>query len=100
HLGPWAPEFERIFLESLNRGILSEAASSEAKAEYDTKIYTASNAPDLTIVLNLEDQAVLRRVLDTWSNSTTAEILDYVYFQTEPMEHAVRNQPLDFGTIG
>jgi hypothetical protein len=45
------------------------------------------------------DQAIVTVVLDTWGNRSTAEILDYVYFQTEPMEHGVRNERLDFSKI-
>jgi hypothetical protein len=30
---------------------------------------------------------------------TTGEILNYVYFQAEPMEATIRNQPLDFSLI-
>jgi hypothetical protein len=45
------------------------------------------------------DEAVLRRVLNTWAENSTGEILDYVYFRTEPMEHGIRNERLDFAHI-
>ena len=48
---------------------------------------------------NLKDAAILRAVLEAWGPSPTSEILDYVYFRTEPMEYGIRNQPLDFSRI-
>ena len=42
---------------------------------------------------------ILLEVLKRWGTRTTGEILNYVYFQTEPMEAAIRNQPLDFSLI-
>ena len=41
----------------------------------------------------------MRCVLDTWAERTTGEILDHVYFRTEPMEEAIRNEKLDFSKI-
>ena len=38
-------------------------------------------------------------LLDTWGACTTGEILDHVYFHTEPMEHGIRNKLLDFTKI-
>jgi hypothetical protein len=37
--------------------------------------------------------------LKKWSEVDTPEILDYVYFNTEPMLSGVRSQPLDFSAI-
>jgi hypothetical protein len=37
--------------------------------------------------------------LNTWGDRSTGEILDYVYFRTEPMENGIRNEPLDFSVI-
>jgi hypothetical protein len=34
-----------------------------------------------------------------WGTRSTGELLDYVYFQTEPMEHGVRNERLDFSLV-
>jgi len=98
HLGPWAAEFDATLPQLLDRGVLTESTSS--KAEFDTTFYRVSEATDISsVVPDLTDELLLKRILDIWSDSSTGEILDYIYFRTEPMEHGVRNQPLDFGTI-
>jgi len=47
----------------------------------------------------VKDECILLEVLKRWGIRTTGEILNYVYFQTEPMEAGIRNQPLDFSLI-
>jgi hypothetical protein len=49
--------------------------------------------------VNVRDESIRLEVLKRWGTRTTGEILNYVYFQTEPMEAAIRNQPLDFSLI-
>jgi hypothetical protein len=48
---------------------------------------------------SVKDEYILRGVLKKWGARSTGEILDYVYFQTAPMETAIRNAPLDFSVI-
>jgi hypothetical protein len=98
HLGPWAKEYEEALGNLIAQDNLLESES--AKPEYDTKFYRTPQARDIEKVFpSLKDWAALKLVLDTWSESSTGEILDYVYFRTEPMEHGIRNEPLDFRTI-
>jgi hypothetical protein len=98
HLGPWTREFEVILGDLVATGMLEETVS--AKSEYDTKFYRSSEHSDFTnLFQKYSDSATLKIVLDTWGESSTGEILDYVYFRTEPMEHGIRNEPLDFTKI-
>jgi hypothetical protein len=98
HLGPWTREFEPILGELVATGMLEETVS--VKPEYDTKFYRSSEHSDFTRLFEkYSDSAILKMVLDTWGESSTGEILDYVYFRTEPMEHGIRNEPLDFAKI-
>lgn len=98
HLGPWAREFDQ-FLEGLvAQGLLVE--SSSTRREYDTKFYRTAEPFEMYGILgNFKDEAALKLILDTWGESSTGEILDYVYFRTEPMEYGVRNEQLDFSKI-
>jgi len=74
--------------------------STSDKSEYDTKfLHSVGNADFRQCFSEYKDEAIVRDVLNTWGSRTTAEILDYVYFQTEPMEHGIRNEPLDFSKI-
>jgi hypothetical protein len=98
HLGPWTKEYDTVLQQLLSKDILDEVPSS--KPDIDAKFYRSLEPRDLNSVLpDYRDRSILRFVLDNWGNRPTGEILDYVYFRTEPMEHAVRNQPLDFSSI-
>jgi hypothetical protein len=39
------------------------------------------------------------RLVDTWTDRSLRELLDYVYFDTDPMRDAVSLAPLDFNKI-
>lgn len=98
HLGPWTSEFDPLLAELVDDEDIVETKS--VKPDYETKFYKASEPSDFNRLFDkYSDQAILRTILDAWAESTTGEILDYVYFRTEPMEHGVRNQPLDFTRI-
>ena len=98
HLGPWTRELDPLLESLVAQTAVVESAST--KPEYDTKFYRTPEPIDLQgIFESFRDETTLRVVLDTWAERSTAEILDYVYFQTEPMEFGVRNEPLDFSKI-
>ncbi len=44
-------------------------------------------------------ELTFRRIVDEWADRRLGEMLDYVYFHTEPMMDAQRGAPLDFQTI-
>jgi hypothetical protein len=78
-------------------GALSPQRSS---AEFETTLYRAADRVEPREAFsNVKDEYILRGVLKTWGTRTTGEILDFVYFQTAPMEVGVRNAPLDFSVI-
>jgi hypothetical protein len=98
HLGPWAREFDPLLDELLTHGILIE--SSGSRPEYDTKLFKTSEDFDLANLFGtFKEEAPVKRVLERWAESSTGEILDHVYFHTEPMEHGIRSEPLDFTTV-
>lgn len=98
HLGPWTREFDPLLNGLLSQGELAEHTSE--RSEFDTKFLRTAESVDLRKpVANYKEEAILKIVLDTWGSCTTGEILDYVYFRTEPMEYGVRNENLDFSKI-
>jgi hypothetical protein len=99
HLGPWAPEFDPILAELVMRGTLLESVSQ--KGDYETRFYRAAERVGIErlAMLDSKGKTAFGVVLKHWANSTTGEILDYVYFRTEPMETGIRNEPLDFSRI-
>lgn len=99
HLGPWTKEFDPLLDHLVSHNQLAEHVSE--RSEFDTRFLQASERVDLQkAVGSYTEEAILRSVLDTWGESTTGEILDYVYFRTEPMEFGVRNEHLDFSKVG
>jgi hypothetical protein len=40
-----------------------------------------------------------RHIVDQWADRRLGEMLDYVYFYTEPMETVQRGEPLDFSRV-
>jgi hypothetical protein len=98
HLGPWAAEFDPIVNDLVLSGIVLEKQS--AKSEYETKFFSTDEHYGFAGLFDsLKEEAPVRNVLNTWSDKSTGEILDFVYFGTEPMEHGIRNTKLDFSTI-
>lgn len=98
HLGPWTGEFDPIVNELVDQDVLIETPSSNP--DYDTKFYKTAEPVGLEQVFPaIRDEAILKKILDTWLDSSTGEILDHVYFRTEPMEHGIRNEALDFTKI-
>lgn len=97
HLGPWAPEYDPALSGLLAHGILSEQRSNSS--EDDTEFYQPCElVKTRRVVTNVKDESILIEVLKRWGSLTTGEILNYVYFQTEPMA-GIRNEPLDFSLI-
>lgn len=98
HLGPWTNEFDPV-LEALEReGTLIPRPNP--RPDFDSINYLPAEDVDFgNLFSDIHDDFALRRVLKTWVERPVGEILDHVYFHTEPMEIAVRNTPLDFSVV-
>jgi hypothetical protein len=98
HLGPWTREFDPVLTQLIVDGSLTEQIAE--RPDFDTKFLRSTESRDLkTPFNNFRDEGILKVLLDTWGSSQTGEILDYVYFRTEPMEHGIRNEALDFSRV-
>lgn len=98
HLGPWTREFDLLLEQLVSRGDLSERLIG--RADFDLKLLTANTTTPLRRPFeSYKDESILKMLLDIWASASTGEILDYVYFRTEPMEHGIRNESLDFSKI-
>lgn len=47
----------------------------------------------------LDLEAIIKRVVKTWGDADLNQLLDYVYFETEPMQDAKRGDLLDFSIV-
>jgi hypothetical protein len=98
HLGPWTREFDPLLDELVANGSLIE--QSIERPDFDAKFLNSAEPGNLKKPFdNYKDEAILKSLLDIWGPSPTSEILDHVYFHTEPMEHGIRNEPLDFSRV-
>jgi hypothetical protein len=97
HLGPWASEFDTTLDDLVTTGAMLQQRSN---TEFETAFYRAAERVDPGEPFsNVKDEQILRGVLKLWGPRSTGEILDYVYFQTAPMEAGIRNSHLDFSVI-
>jgi hypothetical protein len=98
HLGPWTGEFDPLLDQLVSRGELTENVIE--RSDYDAKFLSSTSHANLRSPFhNYKDEAILKTMLDTWGPRTTGEILDFVYFRTEPMENGTRSENLDFSSV-
>lgn len=96
-LGPWTQEYYDLLDDVQRAGVVT--ASPSARVEHDTAFFRADFVDIFGLLENHCDEGILRTVLNAWGSKTTAEILDYVYFETEPMKFGERYKRLDFNLI-
>jgi len=96
--GPWAYEYNAIFDEiNLSPDFTLRTGSSP---ELDTQFISVSDGVEKYFVFDeLEDQLKAREITDRWADESLSQMLNYVYFHTEPMDGAKRHQRLDFSKI-
>lgn len=98
HLGPWTREYDCVLATLVDQGLLSESTSSSL--DFDTRFYRATEPVDVSdLFSDYGDERILRILLNAWADRSTPEILDYVYFHTEPMLEGERFRPLDFSCV-
>lgn len=94
-LGPWTAQYDKELEILIGNSQLKTSAGQNNTTYFKTfeKIEFAD------LFDTFKDELPLKRIIDTWGERTTNEILDYVYFETEPMIFGTRNELLDFSTI-
>lgn len=94
--GPWADEFETFYQSLRDHGDIKVQPGT--KADLDTEFVSTDEYVDPQPVVG-DFATEFRRIVDQWADRRLGEMLDYVYFYTEPMHEAVRGAPLDFGRV-
>jgi len=98
HYGPWTYEYDQILSEMQH--LISSERVPLPQDEGEAEVFGTSEVVDLEEVLpSYEAVHELNLALDAFADRPLAEILDYVYFETEPMEGAIRDTELDFSKI-
>jgi hypothetical protein len=96
-LGPWTASYDATLEGLIANEILSVRKGG---SHFDAELFETDQEIDLDQLFdNYRDEFLLKGVLNTWGEKSTPEILDHVYFRTEPMRDAVRGDKLDFSTV-
>jgi hypothetical protein len=91
--GPWARAFEPAY--DRWQGVFIDVRNSG-----DAQIVLPREPLDLErVVDDIGLQMEFGNIIREWANAPLGEMLNYVYFETEPMQDAQREQPLDFSKI-
>ena len=96
HFGPYAFELETILNEKIfNREEIKVSAEKSFK-----KFTVAEPMKHYSDLVDARTSLIIKRVIGAWGPKPLQDLLDYVYFETEPMQTVVRRgQNLDFSTI-
>lgn len=95
--GPYASEYENVYSELANQDITVKTINN---FEYEAQILEAKREKSLNITIDdVQLRLKVKSILDTWAKEPLAKILDYVYFDTGPMNDAQKNATLDFQLI-
>src|SRR5450759_1723299 len=96
--GPWAADFDRVLEQLQIEGLIDVRDWTDTSLE--GREIRITDPLDLGKVIGDTDEYFrTKRMIDTFAAQSTPELLDYVYFSTEPMEGAEKLQPLDFRKV-
>lgn len=96
--GPWAAEYDPLYDELRKRGTV--IVKPGTRPDLDTEFLETEEEVDLdSVFTNTRERMIVSQILDLWAASPLGEMLDYVYFHTEPMEEAKRDEYLSFEKI-
>ncbi len=96
HYGPYAFELESV-LESKEFSI--EVVPLPNERTYK-RFAVAEAIPTYKDIVDTKVSLIIKRIVGQWGNKQLQELLDYVYFETEPMLTVERRgQVLDFSTV-
>ena len=98
HYGPWTKEYETLYGEATRAGAIRVRPGT--RPDFETEFVDTLERVDLgDVIADIVLEIEARHIVDTWAERRLGEMLDHVYFQTEPMDGAERGQPLDFAKV-
>lgn len=96
--GPWTPEYDTLVAELEKRDLI-EIESWESGSLSGDRL-KAKEDRDLGKVLESTNEYFrVKNQVEMWSDRSLSDLLDYVYFDTDPMREAVSLQLLDFEKV-
>jgi hypothetical protein len=98
HYGPWAAEYDAL----LDQLTAEHAIEADKWASSDLEGVSLRIAQPASLGELIKSTTALLRVqryIDIWADRSVPSLLDYVYFETEPMSGADKGDKLDFAKI-
>ena len=96
--GPWAYEYNDVFNELSTSPDFTIKTGS--RSDLDTQFISTSADIELSSIFkDITDESIARTLIDRWADESLNQMLNYVYFHTEPMDRAKRHQRLDFSKV-
>jgi hypothetical protein len=97
HYGPYAFELEPV-LDQLEGQQVEWKEFTPGQLERTilyTRVWQSPSSDQWPAMTKMR----VDKIVDRWADETLELLLDYVYFETEPMQHARRGEYLDFNTV-
>lgn len=96
--GPWASEFDQLLNDLMTADSIEVQPWS--KDDLNGNRISSLESRDLNrVIADTDEYYRIQRIIDTWTDRSLSDLLDYVYFETEPMKGAVSQQKLSFNTV-
>lgn len=96
--GPWSSEYDKLLDQLEAEAVLSR--QSWSTVDLDGERLIAIEQMDLgKVVSDTGEYFRIRHLVDTFAALATPELLDFVYFDTEPMAQAEKGKKLDFTKV-
>lgn len=96
--GPWAHEYDVLLNEMESEGTIGRQVWSSDQREGE-HIRGLRSVSFLLLGIDLAVAGRIRQIVENWAERPLGELLDYVYFGTEPMEGAEKGERLSFETV-
>lgn len=96
--GPWAPEFDDVLTQLETEAIIGSRDWAATGVE-GRELYIKDPLDIGKVIADTDEYFRTKGLIDTFAALSTPELLDYVYFSTEPMQAATKMERLDFGKV-
>lgn len=96
--GPWAPEYDSLLKQLQEENAIKLQAWASAGIEGE-RISLNEEAQLDKLIPTADAFLRTRRFIDVWADKGVSSLLDYVYFETEPMRDARKMERLDFSKV-
>lgn len=96
--GPWAREFENLYGQATFKQAIRVRPGT--KPDLDAEFIESTETVQLSDVIeDVHLELEFRHIIDTWADRRLGEMLDHVYFNSEPMHVATQGEELDFSSV-